>query len=272
MLFRSLNGKQPSFTGESDGNAYLLRTLFWLLFQSGAVETDTAGLAPYMVTCTQYTNPETEVWASILRKLGTDTGDLHHIITGAIVKSLTLSSDGAQLKVSAEFQGRDWSDSFEFDTLAAVLTDPAVATLMWEDATVKLDANTIMASGFSLTINNNADFKRYNAELAQRVVLGDLTAEGELTIPRVTGAATEDDNAQIDAMLAGTDKLLTIYWGNSPATTAGDLSIIANVRYAEGVTVEGDTELEMKIPLVGVDDGTNSINISVATDESYSIP
>ena len=86
---------------------------------------------------------------------------------------------------------------------------------------------------------------------------------GEIPIPRDSGNATEDAEAQITDLLAGDDKRLQIdFGGNNPATTAGDWALDMDILYKSKEKVV-DPEVGNRLPFEQVA-GSNDLSLTWA--------
>jgi len=264
---RKLDRKLPSVTLEFPVNAYNLKLLLWLFFQKGMSEADTS---PYVGTCVPYTDCDCEVWATVADPItgALSSGD-NEAIHGAIVRSLTISGEeGGQIKGSAEFVGANYTDTF--NTANAVVTVSTQTALLYRDTVIALDNNQIYIPSFSVTLEHDVASLNYNSMTMRKHVLGDLVVTGELVIPRDSGSASEDDEAQITDLLAGDDKKLVIYWGNSPASSTGDVSIVMDILYKEKEKVS-DNEIGTRLPFEQVA-GNDNLSITVADGIDRGIP
>jgi len=267
--------KDPTSTWEFDGNAYNLPGFLWLLFQKGSSEgTGTAKFTKTFIPPTATQGVECEVWANLLRKM--EEGSSAHSTrgTGFIVRSITLSADGfSPLNVSVELIGADVLNTH--NATAATFTYDTNCGLVWggaSGATTTFGASSaVQLEGFTMTITNNAIAKHYGEQTVQKFITGDYTVEGSITV--FWGDTNFGQEAEITKFVNGTDQLMEIYWGTAGGiTTAGDLSIKANIRYS-GATVGGEEEIATELPFIGVYDGTNNaIEINCVDSYDRSIP
>jgi hypothetical protein len=255
---RKLGGLLPTTTLEFPLNAYNFSLIALLFFQSGVSE---GAAAAYVKTAIPYTSPVCTFWATIADPItGAITSGNNEAIHGAIVKSFTISGqEGGQLKISAEFVGRSFVS--DFSDADGVLTASSQAGLLYRNVNMSLDGNTVYTPSFSITFNNNAETIVYNNQLALKHLLHDLEITGEFTIPRDSGTAGEDDDAQIIDLLAGDDKRLKIdIGGNNPATTTGDFALDMDVLYKEKEK-SNDQEVGNRLPFEQVA-GTNNLSVT----------
>jgi len=260
--------REPRTTYEFDANAYLLAPFFWLLFQNGASE---GSSAPYAKTFTPYTSPDCEVWASLLRKMSSSSAD-SHVIHGAIVRSIRLTAEtGGPLRATVEFIGYSWDDTF--NASSAILNFSQTAPLLWKDAGnvagIYVESTNLNIRGFDITFNNNATAVYYSSQYPEKFVLGDLTVEGEITVP--WDAQTVGGNYLLNKFVNGEDVVLHIWWGSYAGNTVGDFSIKVNMRFT-GAEVGGETETEVRLPFIHAFDGVNNIEVKCVDNYQMSIP
>ncbi len=250
----------PTTTLEFPMNAYNFSLIAWLCYQSGVSE---AGASAYVKTLIPYTSPECEVWASIIDPVtGAITSGNNEAIHGAIVKSFTVSGEqGGQMKISAEFIGRAYSQSFSDGD--GVLTVSEQTGLLYKNMNVSLDGNTIYVPSISITFTNNAVSIPYNTTNVLKHLLKKASITGDLPIPRDSGTAGEDAEAQITDLLAGDDKRLQInFGGNNPATTAGDWALDMDILYKSKEKVV-EPEVGNRLPFEQIA-GSNNLSCSWA--------
>jgi len=269
--------KNPNSTWEFDGNAYNLAPFLWTLFQKGTTEgTGTAKFTKTYDPPTATEGPECEVWMLLLRKMEEATNAHSTRGTGFIVKSITLSADGfSPLRVSVELVGKDVS--YVYDAQNAVFTYNTKSFLVWggsSGATCEIDGAAVQLEGFTLTITNNAIARHYGGQDVDKFITSDYTLEGSISVFWGDSNASQDQETQLVDFVAGTDKRLHIYWGTTGgATTAGDLDILANIRYTGATLADVDTEIVTECPFVGVYDGTyDAIQIVLSDGIDRAIP
>lgn len=260
--------QRPTLTIEFDATPNNLALFFWLLFQKGATEN---ALLPYVKTYVPYTTPDAEVWASVVYLLSTSTAGENIVMHGAICRSLTLaSSETDQLvKATAELIGYSWAATYDAST--AVTAAPAIEPLLFKNMTFQIGSNAVNIPSFTLTINNNAEPRYFHAANPVKYVLGKLEVTGEIEVPRDSGAAAEDNNAQFSDFVALTPNKLTFYWGATPAASNGDVSLILNALYT-GAEKVGDVEIGTRLPFQHVYDGTTNVSFTLADNLSRGIP
>lgn len=258
-------GDAPTVTFEMEATPNMVAFFCWLLFQKGSTE---GAETPFAKVFTPYTDAACEIWASILRKMSAAAAD-SHVIHGAICQSMTLSSaEGEALKLAVTLNGSHFFNVFDFDAQSSVLSFSEKAPLLFQDATITLDTNSINIPGFSVTITNNAAGKRYATAHVYEFILGDLTGDGTFTMP--WGQATEGANEQLNNFIAGTDTLLVVEWGS--AGVEGHVKIEANCRHT-AAPLGGDDEIVTECPFNLVYDGTNdAIKITVSDAVDRGIP
>lgn len=255
-----LGVQRPVVTVEFDVNANILALLLRSLFQNGLTE---AVGSPYVKTCIPYTTPNAVSWLSMAYVLSTSTATENAIAHGGICRSLTISGDeqSQSIKGSAELMFASYAATY--DASSATITDPTIASLLYKNMTATLGAQALNCPSFSLTISNNAELRYYHATSGVKFILGDLTVEGEIVVPRDSGNAANDDNAMIDDLIALTDNVLAIYWGNSPASANGNVSLIVNALNTDLDKVQ-ETEIGTRVPFMSVDDTSNDISFTLA--------
>lgn len=248
---------KPTVSLEFDLNANNLTLAMWLLLQGGISE---AATTPFVKTAVPYTSPVPIVWGSIVHEVESATAGENQAIHGCIASSLTIASDATSQSVKAtiELMGRSHVDTI--DTSAFTTVDPLIDVLLFKNMTALLDANGVDIESFSITIVNNAISKWYHGTVITKHLLNRIGVEGEFVIPRDSGDVNEDENEMLVKLKALTDFLFTVSWGNSPATTDGDVSLITNV-FATGVEkIETDGELGYNVSFEGADDLTNDFS------------
>lgn len=248
--------QRPVVTIEFDVNANILTLLLWSLFQGGVSE---AAGTPFVKTAVPYTSPSASVWLSLAYVLSTSTAGENAIASGGICRSITISGDeqGQSIKGSAEIAFASYAATY--DASSATITDPAIAPLLYKNMDFTFAGDAINIPSFSITISNNATGPSYHATTIQKWVLGDLTIEGEIVVPKNSGNSNHDNNAMITDLVNLTDNILTLYWGNTPASASGNVSLILN-----GLTTDVDKVEEMevgtRVPFMNVDDTSNDIS------------
>ncbi len=265
---RKLGGMLPTTTLEFPANAYNLALVLWLFFQTGVSEADTS---PYVKTAIPYTSPVCEVWASIADPItGAITSGNNEAIHGAIISSWTLSGEeNGQLKISAEFVGRQFVK--DFSDADGVLTVSTQAGLLYRNTNISLDGNTVYCPSFSITFSHNVESPAYNGQYPRKHVLHDLEITGEIVIPRDSGSAAEDNEAQITDLLAGDDKRLKIdVGGHNPASAEGDIALDMDILYKEKEKVS-EAEIGTRLPFEQVA-GSNDLSITCADGIDRGIP
>lgn len=232
----------PTTQFEMDVSAKNISLFLWSLFQTSSFQGAGTTYPKYFVP---YEDSTTEMWLSLIRKLAEDADANSHAIAGAIVKSITLSAEeGQHLKATVEFQGYSFSSAY--DTAGDTFTFHAAACVLWQNATVTLDAHTVNIPGFEMTISNNALTKFYDNSTAVRHDVGEFTVTGSIKIPYST--TDEGGNVQLNEFAAGTPSRLVIYWGNGELADAdGELTLIAHIRRTDAV-IEGEDELYTTVP------------------------
>ncbi len=258
---------RPTVTLEFPANAYIMKLIFWLFFQTGATE---AAATPYVATCIPYTAPDCEVWASIVDPvtgaLATGKNEAMH---GVIVKSFTLTSEeGGQAKVSVEFVGGSYSNIF--NTANAVITVSTKPGLLHRNLKVELDDNPICIPSINVTFAHDVFSPSYNSGKIKKHLLQKLLISGEIGVPRDSGTVGEDAEAQITDLLAGDDKKLELYWGAIPAAEEGDLAILIDILYKSKEKVS-EGEIGNRLPFEGVA-GSNNVSLTVADAIDRGIP
>ena len=239
--------EEPSISGLTvELNRQVLGLWMWLLLQSGVSQ----DADPYEKTGIPYTDSDCEIFCSIGRLL--DAGAYSHRIDGAIIKSLTVSgSSGGVLTMSADFIGRDFSDTVDLSGVAT--TAVAEVPVLFQELATTLDTNAIELDSFELTITNNAERRYYDNPLCTKIVLGNLEVSGNFTMPWTQ--TNESKNTAMTDFLAGNDMLLVI--ATTPAST-DDVSFSVNARYTGDPTLSPDAvEHMLNIPFIGAYDGTN---------------
>ena len=147
------------------------------------------------------------------------------------------------------------------------------APILYSDLTCVLDtADAVNLENFEFTITNNATSPSYNTGAVVKHILGDLEVTGTFGMPRDSGDAQQNDNTAIDDFIAGSDQLLKIHNGNSPASGDADLEFKFNVRYNDAVVNNLTNELGTAVGFENADDGSNDISITLADAEDRSIP
>lgn len=259
--------QRSSVTVEFDVNANILTLLLWSLFQGGVSE---GASTPFVKTAIPYTTAAASVWLSMAYVLSTSTAAENCIGNGGICTSLTISGDtqGQSIKGSAEIMFASFANTY--DASSATIADPAVAPLLYKNMDATLGGNAVNIPSFSLTISNNAELKFYHSTSGVKWVLGDLTIEGEIVVPRDSGNAGNDDSSMIADLIALTDAALAIYWGNTPASASGNVSLICNTLITDVEKVE-ETEVGTRVPFMNVDDTSNDISITFADTIDRSI-
>ena len=239
-------------------NSYNVSLFMWLLFQEAAGE-GTVGSNTVM-SVAPYTTADIEQYAAITRFMGGTAGDddtVSQYMTGAICRSMTISGEvGGIMMVSAEMIGASWNVANDDlgSTSWSALTFSNKAPLKFQDMVMSMDGNVVDVPSFSITISNNAVAQFYNNGTIQRYVLGRLTVEGEFGIP--WGDAAEGGNATINDFIAGTDKLIQVYWSDADGSEDNSLSIKSNVRYTDSEITDSEGEITTNTPFAGVYDGT----------------
>lgn len=264
---------RPTVPIEMDANANNLAMLLWLLFQKGASE---GGVTPFVKTYAKYANAEAEVWASVAEVLSTSVAAENRILNGGIVSSLTVASDsGSQsVKVTADIMGGGTTGfAATYDASAAVLTDPAIAVLLFKNMTCEIDDLAVNLDSFTFTITNNLATKPYNTQFTKKHILNRLDITGEIVLPKDSGQASLDDNAMLTKFINLTDFKLELFWGNSPATTDGDVAFQFNCVATDNEEIDSDGEIANRIPFRNVrDDSGNDVSISLADAIDRAIP
>ena len=264
---RKLENEFPTCTLEAPLNAFNFSLIAWSFFQKGISE---ATGTPYVKTAIAYTDPACEMWLTIADPitgaLATGNNEAMH---GANCKSFTISGqEGGQAKISAEFIGGNFANNF--NAASAVITVSEQAGLLYRNMVMKLDTNQIYVPSFSITFNNNAETLAYNSTAARKHILGDLEITGEISVPRDSGNATEDDDAQIIDLLAGDDKRLQIYWGAVPAVANAQIAIDLGILYKEKEKTN-EVEVGSRLPFEYVGDN-NALSVTMADTIDRTIP
>lgn len=255
-----LGVQRPTVTVEFDCNANNLAILFRSLFQTGLTE---AVGTPYVKTCIPYTVNTVDAWLSMAYVLSTSAAGENAIAHGGLVRSLTISSDEQSQSVKGSAEILFASYAATYDASSATITDPAIAPLLYKNMDFTLGTQAINIPSFTLTISNNAELKFYHATSGVKYVLGDLTIEGEIVVPRDSGHSSYDDNVMITDFVALTDHIMKFYWGATPAAANGQVSLVLN-----GLTTDVDkvqeTEIGTRVPFMHAGDGSNSISFTLA--------
>ena len=247
----------PTTSWEFDVSYKNIVPFLWMLFQGGTTE---GAATTYLKTFVPYTESAAGIYvAAALLAKNSNTAASSHMIGGAVVRSITLSSEeGMPLKATVEMIGYNMVSDFDLDADANLIEYDNTAPLLWQDATVSLGGTTVNIPGFSLTISNNLVTKNYDSWHTEKYVLMDCTAEGSFRLPY--SAATVGGNAQLDNFINGTDQLLKITWGSGSHNTLGDFEIEVNARYT-GAQFVADDEIVLELPFDGVYDGTNNLRL-----------
>jgi hypothetical protein len=242
---------------EFDVHIKSLARILWSFYQTSAFQGASSVYPKYFIP---YETTTCDVWLSLVRKLAASGDANSHQINGAICNTFTLSSEeGQTLKCSAGFIGYDWAKR---DIASDTLTFDASAPLLWQNATITLGGTAVNIPSFSLTVNNGAIAKAFDAKNPIKHILNEFTAEGTIRVP--WSADTVGGNTEIDNFVAGTPARLVIYWGNDAfAEDDSAMSIIANIRMTS-VTPAGDDEVMVDIAFECVSTLTQS-SISVAS-------
>ena len=232
----------PEASWEFDASYKNLSRILWSLFQQGSFQGEGTVYPKYFVP---YDTSELEVWLNLIRKLAPSGTATSQRVKGAVCHSLALSGEeGQTISAVAEFRG--YGLETNHDIASDTLTFDAVAPLMFQNATITLDGNTVYIPNFNLTITNNLVTKFYDNATAVRHILNDFTAEGTIVIPWAD--ENEGGNSQFDDFVAGNVSRLVIRWGdNEIASADGNFSMIMNIRRTNA-THTGDVEVVTEIP------------------------
>lgn len=260
----------PVVTLEADCTPNLLKLLLWSLLQTGVSE---AVGSPFVLTGVPYTTPTVEVWATIVDLLSTSEAGQNMAIHGAICRTLTLRSNmnDQSVKLVAEMVGG--SHVTTLDMSSATIDIPAIAPILYKNMDALLGANACAGiSSWEISLTNNAVSPVYGQVGPYRHVLKHLDGSGNFIISRGDVHADDDLNAQMDDFLALTDKTLTLYWGNTPASADQNVSLVTNIiRNAEPTKVY-EPDIGWQVPFKLASDGTNSLSWTVADDVDRAIP
>lgn len=263
----------PAFNPEFDANANNLAVIFWNLFQKGASE---AGVAPFVKTYTTYPDAALEMWLSAAQYVSTTVAGKNRVMHGGLINSVGLSGEGGSqsIKVTPQIIGggtNAFTSSYDASGVPAD-PDPDIPVLLFKNMKCEIDGLDVVLDSFNLTITNNAFSKPYNSQFIKRHGLGDLQVTGEIVLPKDTGQASLDDNAMLNKLINLTDFTLELFWGNSPATTNGDVALKFNVLATDARESSSEGEVANNIPFENGDDGTNDISITLADNIDRAIP
>ena len=269
-----VDGKRtPKVALEMGINPKRLGVFLWLLFQGGSsqgVTTPPATQKNFVVPVAG--SSQTEVWAAVGRAIGSGTGADGHAIYGCVAQQVTLSgAAGERCKMAVDLLGR--AIATNVNHTASVFTVESAATdaelLYWDFTTMSLGGTTVTTGleSWSLTMNNNIAAKNYAQQAVSNFTMGRFTTSGSIKLAMST--TTAGDNAQIDAFVAGTQKILILSKGTTG--TDGYINISANCLYT-GATVDPAEELMLDLPFDCAYDGTNqSIAIDVCDNINRTI-
>jgi len=239
----NMGGIDPKTTFPINGSAWNFWSFLWALFQTGSRE---EAADPYVKQFFHYDSAVMETWLTLVRYMG--SGAVSHRLVGAIANQLTLSSDGTMLRGSAEMMAYDHETDHTMSAAEKLFGEHA--ELVWENATVMLNNDTIDLNGFEIVIPTNKTGPRYNHQNPQKFIQGDLKdMTGTITIPWDSGDTDWDGNVPMTTMKAGTTAVLKIYWGSAPvAAASGELGIICGVKFKDASTEELEGELGWTLP------------------------
>lgn len=251
-------------------NAYNSSYFLNLLFQGGATESvGTGNTTLNVLTCVPYTTSDVSVWGVIAKAMSDNTDAIDQVLKGAVCRQITLSGEeGGVVSLSAEMVAAKWNQediSTKLTTLKTYFDD--TAPLRWQDATVKINSQTVGAKSFNVTIASEPLVAYYNNDAATNVCLGRLTATGSITTPW-GDASSEGKNKQITDFISGVDKTIEVYWGNTSngdcttpkgggSDTKNYLSIQMNARVTD-YTVAGDAEITIESQFTATQDSSDT--------------
>ena len=257
-----ISGQNPTATLEFAVNKKNLSHFLGAFFQKTGFRGAASVYPKYFIP---WEDPGQEAWLTLVRKLAASgTSDSHRII-GGIPSSITLSAnENEDFKASVTIDG--YSQERNRNIASDTTTFLGTAILLWKDATVTLDGNTVNISGFSLTLSNSLANRNYDSEYKLKAFLNDCIGTGTIQIP--WGDTNEGGNAQIDDFVAGTTARLIIKWGsNDVASSDGDFSIIMNIKKMNATLNDNEGEIQTEVPFECVTDYKTS---SVLTSTSPS--
>jgi hypothetical protein len=231
--------KFPTTTFEFDVNPDSVFPILWTLFQKTSFQ-DADPFAKYYIP---YDQSVCEVWLTLVKYMG--AGAVSHRISDAICNSITFTcEEGQPLKVSASFIGAVYETNR--DGSSDTFTFPAVAPLLFQNATFDLDNTAVNMPSYSITISNNARVIPYDAQTGTKIVLGDLEVTGTFRVP--WAQTTEGANEWINNHVAGTAGRVSIWWGTMTkaqeiANADNEFSIISNFKTTSAQIVGEDESL-----------------------------
>lgn len=273
---QSLKKPSASFTWEA--NAYNVAPFFYGLFHKLAAATvvEAAG-SPYVKTFLVYgLNPDyalvtggtTPNWAtndipmslSLTKDLFQNATAESHRLEGCVPSSIKLAgSEGQPLMITVDLIAKDYD--FAVDASTGTYTPVTAASLMWQDATFMLASGAGSGAAGTLTainctsweanFTNNCVFKFGDSQTGNRVIFGNFGMTGSFTIP------WDGENTLTDDYVAGTDRMMFVYWGDGTVSSAGEFNVVANVRFTSVEMGDADGETTMTVNYEAVLDGTN---------------
>lgn len=245
--------KEPSFSIEFDVSSKVLYGPLRLFTQRGALSEDsTAGsdTTDWFVPYSYEGQPAlAEVWANFVRQLAPDGQADSHRALGAIVNSITLSSEVGQAFVcSADFMVYDAENNYAVSAANDNFEFTNDATLLWQNATTSvsdgfLAHEAVDLDGFSLTLSAEVSRKFYSNQLTSKYLFKEITGEGSIKIPWANSTTNFLDNVFLRNFIAGTPTRFSIYWTGQYPSANNHVSINFIARYTGAPVGQDEDEI-----------------------------
>ncbi len=262
----AITGKYPNFFTNTVLTTKQSFPFLRLFFQRGSLQDSEDATIKWFYPYSYDSNGcSCEVWGTIVRDLSSGE-TLSHRVSGAIVKSLTISVNAAEyISIRSELIGRALETNH--DSSGDTFTLTTESPLLWRNVASKIgDSYTALQTcdlkDFALSVKNDAKSRVFNSSAIQKFNLGRVTGLGSITIPWENTSTGWTNNTALDDMFSGELTRLSLYWGNQYVSTAYTMSINMLVRYMKGKISE-DKEISNEMSFIIVEDN------SFSSDNSY---